>query len=60
MPIAQIPKQVTSRAQDAVQGLTDWAGSIHVEDRRWMRILGAGVGTQQQPVWRPAPSPIAG
>ena len=42
MPIAEIPKQVTSSAQDAVQGLTVWAGNLHLGDRRWMRILGAG------------------
>jgi hypothetical protein len=41
MPIAEIPKQVTSSAQDAVQGLTVWAGNLHLGDRRWMRILGA-------------------
>jgi hypothetical protein len=40
--MAEIPKQVTSSAKDAVQGLTNWAGSLHIEDRRWMRILGAG------------------
>jgi hypothetical protein len=40
--MAEIPKQVTSSAKDAVQGLTNWAGSLHVEDHRWMRILGAG------------------
>jgi hypothetical protein len=41
MPIAEIPKQVTSSAQDAVQGLTVWAGNLYLGDRRWLRILGA-------------------
>jgi hypothetical protein len=42
MPITEIPKQVTSGAEVALEAVKDWAGNLNAQDRRWIRIVGAG------------------
>lgn len=42
MPIAEIPKQVTSSAEVALEAVKDWAGNLNAQDRRWIRMVGAG------------------
>jgi hypothetical protein len=42
MPITEIPKQVASSAEVALEAVKDWAGNLNAQDRRWIRMVGAG------------------
>jgi hypothetical protein len=42
MPITEISKQLPSSAEDTARRLKEWADSHHLQDSRWIRMLGAG------------------